>query len=134
MRFGEKVDARAYSTEDPPTTYVNNTTIEYNSTPTEDWLRRQALASIKRPYPQTEQAETHTHDKDYRDIPKQHANPPTNLLLTNRELSATNQVEQNESAPDDRLSSQQNEGDNHDSTKTFLQTISPYHSTQSRST
>ena len=49
LHFGEKVDARAYSTEDPPTTYVNNTTIECNGTPTptEDWLRRQALASIK---------------------------------------------------------------------------------------
>ena len=91
LRFGEKVDARAYSTEDPPTTYVNNTTIECNGTPTEDWLRRQALASIKRPYPQTEQEETYTHDKDYRDNPKQHVNLPTNSSLINRELSDTNQ-------------------------------------------
>ena len=120
LRFGEKVDARAYSTEDPPTTYVDNTTIECNGTPTEDWLRRQALASIKRPYPQTEHEKTYTHDKDYRDNPKQHANLPTNSPLINRELSATNQLKQNESAPDDRPSSQQNEGDNHDSTKTFL--------------
>ena len=120
LRFGEKVDARAYSTEDPPTTYVDDTTIECNGTPTEDWLRRQALASIKRPYPQTEHEKTYTHDKDYRDNPKQHANLPTNSPLINRELSATNQLEQNESAPDDRPLSQQNEGDNHDSTKTFL--------------
>ena len=114
LRFGEKVDARAYSTEDPPTTYVNNTTIECNGTPTEDWLRRQALASIKRPNPQPEREKTYTHDKDYK-----HVNLPTNSPLINRELSDTNQLEQNESDPDARLSSQQNEGDNHDSTKTF---------------
>ena len=119
LRFGEKVDARAYSTEDPPTTYVNNTTIECNGTPTEDWLRRQALASIKRPNPQPEREKTYTHEKDYRDSAKQHVNLPTNSPLINRELSATNQVEQNESAPDDRLLSQQNERDNHNSTKTF---------------
>ena len=117
--MGEKVDARAYSTEDPPTTYVNNTTIECNDTPTEDWLRRQALASIKKSYPQTEQEETYTHDKDYRDNPKQHANLPINLPLINRELSATNQLKQNESVLDDRLPSQQNEGDNHNSPKAF---------------
>ena len=120
LRFGEKVDARAYSTEDPPTTYVNNTTIECNGTPTEDWLRRQALATIKRPYPQTEQQETYTHDKDYRDNPKQHANLPTKPPLINRELSVTNHFEQNENALDDRPSSQQNKEDNHDSTKKFM--------------
>ena len=120
LRFGEKVDARAYSTEDPPTTYVNNTTIECNGTPTEDWLRRQALASMKKPYPQTEQEETYSHDKDYRDNPKQHANLPTKPPLLTRELSVTNQLERNENAPDDRPSSQHNEEDNHDSTKAFM--------------
>ena len=111
---------RACSTEDPPTIYVNNTTIECNGTPTEDWLRRQALASIKRPYPQTEKDETYTNDKDYRDNPKQHANFPTKPPLINRELSVANQLEQNENAPDDRPASQQNKEDKHDSTKTFM--------------
>ena len=120
LRFGEKVDARAYSTEDPPTTYVNNTTIECNGRPTEDWLRRQALASIKRPCPQTEQEDTYTHDKYYRDNPKQHANLPTKPPLINGELPVASQLEQNENAPDDCLSSQQNKEDNHDSTKTFM--------------
>ena len=115
-------DARAYSTEDPPTTYVNNTTIECNGTPTEDWLRRQALASIKRPYPQTEQENTYIHDKDYRDNPKQHAILHTKSPLINRELPVANQLEQNENAPDDRPSSQQNEGDNHNSSTAFLST------------
>ena len=117
MRFGEKVDARAYSTEDPPTTYVNNTTIECNDTPTEDWLRRQALASIKKPYPQTEQEETYTQDKDYRDNPKQHVNLPTQPPLINRELPITNQIEPNENAHDDHPTSQQTKEDNHGSTK-----------------
>ena len=76
----------------------------------------------KRPYPQTEQAETYTHDKDYRDNPKQQANLPTNLPLINRELPVANQLEQNENAPDDRPSSQQNEGDNHNSSTAFLST------------
>ena len=120
LRFGEKVDARAYSTEDPPTTYVNKTTIECNGTPTEDWLRRQALASIKRPYPQTEQEDTYIHDKDYRDNPKQHANLPTKPPLINRELPVANQLEQNENAHDDCSSSQQNKEDHHEPTKTSM--------------
>ena len=120
LRFGEKVDARAYSTEDPPTTYVNNTTIECNGTPTEDWLRRQALASIKRPYSQTEQEETYTHDKDYRDNPQQHTNLPTKPPLINRELPVANQSEQIENAHDDCSSSQPNKEHNHDPTKTFM--------------
>ena len=101
---------------------MNNTTIECNGTPTEDWLRRQALASIKRPYPQTEQENTYIHDKDYRDNPKQHAILPTKSPLINRELPVANQLEQNENAPDDRPSSQQNEGDNHNSSTAFLST------------
>ena len=121
LRFGEKVDARAYSTEDPSTTYVNNTTIECNGTPTEDWLRRQALASIKRPYPQTEQEETYNHDKDYRENP-QHANLPTKPHLINRERSVANQpgFPQHGNAPDDCPSSQQNKEHNHDYIKAFI--------------
>ena len=114
---GNSRNARAYSTEDPPTTYVNNTTIECNGTPTEDWLRRQALASIKRPYLQTGQEATYTQDKDYRGIPKQHINLPTQPTLINREPSIANQIESNENAPNNRPSPQQSKKDTYGSTK-----------------
>ena len=47
LGFGKTVDSRAYSIEDPPTEYPNNST-KRNGTPTEDWLRHQAIATIKR--------------------------------------------------------------------------------------
>ena len=36
----------------PNITNADDTTIEFNGTPTEDWLRRLAIASIRKPQPQ----------------------------------------------------------------------------------
>ena len=69
------------------------------------------------PYPQTEQEETYSQDKDYRDNPKQHVKLPTQSPLINRELSIANQIEPNENAPDDCRLSQQTKEDTHGSTK-----------------
>ena len=44
----ETTDARAYSIEDPSTKHNNEVPTECNGTPTEDWLRRRAIATIKR--------------------------------------------------------------------------------------
>ena len=51
----ETVDARAYSIEDPPTKHNNDITTKCNGTPTEDWLRRQAIATIERHNAKSEQ-------------------------------------------------------------------------------
>ena len=122
LRFGEKVDARAYSTEDPTTTYVNNTTIECNGIPTGDWLRRQALASIKRPYSQTEQEDTYTHDKDYRDNPSSiQIFPPSHPSSTeNSPLQTSQNKMKTPTTTAYRHNLQLNKEHNHDPTKTFM--------------
>ena len=58
------------------TKYAYDTTIVCNGTSSEDWLRRQAIASIRKQHPQIEQGKTYAQDKDYRDDHKQHMNFP----------------------------------------------------------
>ena len=111
----ETVDARAYSPNDPPTTYTNETTTECDGTPTEDWLRRQALASIRRPLIQTEKELTQ--DEDHGDDHKQHPNPLTQPPLTNTTQSTITQTEQTENAFDDQPSSTQTKEDTYGSTQ-----------------
>ena len=120
LRFGETVVARAYSTEDPPTTYVNNVTIECNGTPTEDWLRRQALASMKIPQLQTEHEKTYPQDKDYRDNSKQNIDLSTQPPLTNTEFTIANQIEHNDNVQNDQPSSPQTKADTHGSTQALI--------------
>ena len=55
LRFGETVDARAYSIEDPQIKHSTDSTTQCNGTVTEDWLRRQAIATIKRHIAKNEQ-------------------------------------------------------------------------------
>ena len=117
LRFGETVDASAYSTEDPSTTYANDTIIECNGTPTEDWLRPQALASIRRPPPQQEKKEIYAQDEDYRGDRTHHIKPLVQSPLNTKDQSIATQVEQNENTPDDQLSSQSTEEDNYGATK-----------------
>ena len=96
LRFGETVDVKAYSIEDPPTEYSNNLTTNCDRTPTEVSLRRQAIATIKRhnankeqqkeypewiretdeqymttqtPLPESNQERSYDFDKDYRGHP-----------------------------------------------------------------
>ena len=117
LRFGETVDARAYSTEDPPTTYTNDSMIECNGTPTEDWLRRQALDSIRRPLTQPEKEEIYAQDKDYRDDHTQRANLIVQPPCSTKKQSVATQIEQNENAPDDQPSSQSTEEETYGSPK-----------------
>ena len=120
LRVGEKVDARAFSLDDPPTTYANDTTIECDGTPTEEWLRRQALASIKRPLSQTEQEELYTQDKDYRGDHKHHTNLPSQPLLITEENTIAWQIDRSENALDNQHPQQTTEEDNYGTTKTSI--------------
>ena len=111
LRFGEKVDARAYSPDDPPISYTIDTTVDCDNTPTVDWLRRQALASIKKPFPQGEQEETYTQDRDYRDGYKLHIT---------KESNTAPQVALTENASKEQPLLQTNENDTFVSTKLFI--------------
>ena len=130
----ETVEARAYSTTDPPTTYANDTTIECNGLPTEDWLKRQTLATIKRPLQQPGKEEIYIQDKDYRGDHTHHTNLLTQPPSTIKEQSIATQLVQNENVIDDQSSSQTTEEDTYGSTgiHTFP-AISPSRLTQSRS-
>ena len=48
LRFGETVDARAYSIEDPPNRYEEDFMTECNKEPTQDWQRRFNIGMILR--------------------------------------------------------------------------------------
>ena len=48
LRFGDNVDARAYSIEDPPTQYNRDSSQACNGHPTQDWQRRREKAAIKK--------------------------------------------------------------------------------------
>ena len=98
LRFGETVDARAYSTEDPPIKYINETTIECSGTPTEDWLRRQAIATIRRLLLQPDLEKTYALDKDYRGNHKHCTDLPAQLSLTPKLQPIAIPVDQNENA------------------------------------
>ena len=47
LQFGDNVDARAYSIEDPPTQYNHDSSQFCNGHPTQDWQRRREKAAIK---------------------------------------------------------------------------------------
>ena len=101
----------------PPITYTNDSTIGCDGTPTVDWLRRQALASIKRPIPQPEAKKTYTQDKDYRVDHTRHTNPIIQFPCPTKKQTATTQMEQNEDAPKDQSSPHLTERDIYDSPK-----------------
>ena len=48
LRFGEKVDARAYTLEDPPNRYEEDFFTECDEEPTQDWQRRKNVGMILR--------------------------------------------------------------------------------------
>ena len=118
LRFGETVDAKAYSPEDPPTIYTTDTTTRCTDTPTENWLRQQAIASIKRPPPGKGQETTFLQDQDHRSNHQNHTNPFSQPTTNTKELSATTQTDNNENAPDDNLTSQTTEDVTHKTTTT----------------
>ena len=94
LKFGEKVDARAYTIEDPPNRYEEEFITECNEEPTQDWQRRWNVGMIlrhnarhpdgptplpqcikeshdnyetlKRPLPETKTERVYRYDKDYR--------------------------------------------------------------------
>ena len=117
MRFGETVVARAYSPKNPPTTYSDVSTIQCDGTPTEDCLRQQALASIRRPIPQPEREETYTQARDYREDHTSHANLIVQLPCSTKEQTPTTQTDQNENATGHHPPPQTNEEDTHGPTK-----------------
>ena len=83
----------------PPTTYTDDTTVECSGTPTEDWLRQQSIASIKRPPAEKEQKTTFTQDEDYRGDYQSHTNPLSQPTTNTKELSVTTQTDNNENTP-----------------------------------
>ena len=103
--------------KDPPTTYTDYSTIECVGTPTEDWLRQQALASKRRPIPQPEREETYTQDKDYRDDRTRNANPIVQFPCPTKEQTATTQIDQNENVTDDHPPPQTKEANTHGPTR-----------------
>ena len=104
-------------TRRPPTIYTTDTTAECTRTPTEDWLRQQAIASIKKQPPEKEQEATFLQDQDYRSDHQNHTNPLSQPTINTKELSDTTQIDHNEKAPDDNLPSQKTEEDTNDITK-----------------
>ena len=48
LRFGDNVDARAYSIEDTPTQYNHDSSQICNGHPTQNWQRRREIAAIKK--------------------------------------------------------------------------------------
>ena len=83
---------------------------------TKDWLRRQALASIRRPIPQPDKEESYAQDKDYRGDRTHHINPLCQSHLNAKDQALATQVE-HENTPDHQLSSQSTEEDNYGATK-----------------
>ena len=94
LRFGETVDGRAYTIEDPPNRYEEDFMTECYEEPTQDWQRRWNIgmtlrhnarhpedptpllpwikqspdnyATLKRPLPESETDRTYVYDTDYR--------------------------------------------------------------------
>ena len=135
LRFVETVDARAYSPQEPPTTYTNDTTVECSGTPSEAWLRQQAIASMKRHPPQENQKATLPNDQDYRNDYRHHEKPPPQPIITTKEPAAQTQRNPVENVHDVHTSSQMYEENTHDSTRspifhenfpTFLNSIKEY--------
>ena len=93
-------------TRRPPTIYTTDTTTKCTDTPTENWLRQQAIASIKRPPPEKGQETTFLQDQDYRNDHQNHKNLFSQPTTNTKELSATTQTDNNENAPNDNLTSQ----------------------------
>ena len=80
-------------------------------------MRRQALASIRRPIPQPERKETYAQDKDYGDDHTRHANPIVQLPCPTKEQTTTTQIDQNENATGDHPPPQTKGEDTHGSNK-----------------
>ena len=80
-------------------------------------MRRQALASIKRSLTQHEKEETYAQDKDYRNENTHRADLIVQLPCYTKEQSIATQIEQNENATNDQISSQTTEGDTYGSPK-----------------
>ena len=72
---------------------------------------------MKRPPPEKEQEATFLQNQDYRCDYQNHTNLLPQPTITTKELSVTTQLNQNENAPDDHLSSQTTVEDTHDSIK-----------------
>ena len=85
-----------------------------------EWLRQQALASIRRPIPQPEREETYTQDKDYRDDHTRKANPIVQLHCPTKEQTATTQIDQNGNVTDDHSPLQTNDEDIHGPTRSSI--------------
>ena len=100
-----------------PTTYINDTTTECNGTPKEDWLRQQAIASIRRQLSQPEKEESCAQDKDYRSDNTQYIIPLVQFLPNSKDYSLTPQVDKNEDVPDNQSSTQKTEEDTYGSTE-----------------
>ena len=94
LRFGEKVDTRAYTIEDPPNRYEEEFMTECNEEPTQDWQRRWNVsmilrhnarhpedptplpqwitespdnyATLKRPLPESKTERIYIYDRDFR--------------------------------------------------------------------
>ena len=134
MLWGNSRREGVFSTR-TPTTYTNDTTVECSGTPSEAWLRQQAIASMKRHPPQEDQKATHTEDQDYRNACQNHEQPPFKPTSTTKELSTETRIDQIENAPDVHTASQMSEEDIHGSTQlpifhdnfpTFLNSIEEY--------
>ena len=100
-----------------PTIYTTDTTAECTGTPTENWLRQQAIASIERPPPEKGQETTFLQDQDYRSDHQNHTNSLSQPTTNTKGLSVTTQTDNNENAPDDNLPSQTTEDDTHKNTR-----------------
>ena len=86
-------------------------------TPTEDWLRRQAIATIKRPLPQPDQQRTYVTDRDYSCDHKHSTNLHTQHSLTPKDQPIELSADQNTNALNELSSSHPPWGDTHGSTK-----------------
>ena len=80
-------------TRRPPINHTTETTVECTGTPTEAWLRQQAIASMKRPPPGKEQEATFLQDQDYKRDYQNHT----------KQITVTTQIDHIKNAPDDHF-------------------------------
>ena len=141
--FGKTVDATAYSIEDPQTKHNTESKLQCNGIATEDWLRRQAIATIKRynakheqqkeyptwiedsndqqkttkrPLSQSDQERIYVYDKDYRCEPWDRPDIYDLSTFSFEQQPIATSPDQNTNDNDEQLSSQPPEENNYGTT------------------
>ena len=106
-------------------------TVECSGTPSEAWLRQQAIASMKRHPPQEEQKVTPPNDQDYRNECRYHEKTPSQPIITTKEPASQTQGNPVENVQTAQMPEGNTHGSSgppifHDNFPTFLNSIKEY--------